>query len=467
MINRVLIRIKVVQLLYSYFLVQNNFSVQSSPEAPTKEKRFAYALYLDYLYLMIQIADGVKKSERKYPLADTRLMQRLASDNIIKSLKNKYASVAFPLAPCVDVLIEKVTASSVYKKFLSDPLAEPSIWQEIFRLFISPDSTLAALAERYENYSPRGVDRAKEMIRTTFSDFASSQDNVAEGLAELKISLEKARELYFRLLMLPIDLTYLQELELDERRHRYFKRDEDMNPNPKFVDNELVKLLANSDTIKSYADSRKISWLANDRDILKHLLDKIKESEIYKEYMEDPVADLHEDCELWKKLMRNVIFTDEDFLEMMERKSVYWNDDFDIIGEFVIKTFRRFEDAAEKADSHIDDPVLPMYKDAEDARFGAELFEATVKRAKVYREYIDHALDTQHWDSERLAYMDVVIMQTALAEIFTFPKIPIQASLNEYIEIAKSYSSAKSGAFVNGLLANVISNLKESGKLKK
>lgn len=467
MINRVLIRIKVVQLLYSYFLVQNNFSVQSSPEAPTKEKRFAYALYLDYLYLMMKIADSVRRSDRKYPLAGTRFMQRLASDNIMKSLRSRYAAAPFPLAACVDELAEKVSASAVYKKFLADPLVEPTVWQQIFRLFIAPDPLTNSLAEKYENYSLRGLDRAKEMVVQTFGDFASSQDNVAEGLAELKSSLEKARELYFRLLMLPVDITDLQEMKLDERRQRYFKKDEDINPNPKFIDNELVKLLRESDEIKAYADSHKISWMQHDPEIVKHLLTIITESDLYKEYMADPMADLRGDCEFWKKIMRNIVFTDEEFLEMMEKKSVYWNDDFDIIGEFVIKTFRRFEEKASRRDSRIEEPVLPMYKDAEDAHFGAELFEATVKNSKLYREYIDSALNTQHWESERLAYMDVVIMETALAEIFTFPKIPIQASLNEYIEIAKSYSSGKSGAFINGLLASVITNLKESGKLRK
>lgn len=467
MINRVLIRIKVVQMLYSYFLVQNNFAVMSSPEAPTKEKRFAYALYLDYLYLMTRIAGGIKKADKKYPLENTRFIQRLASDNIMKSLRNKYASKAFPLAPAIDYIIDEVNGSAVFKKFLNDPLAEPTIWPEIFRLFIYPDRTIAAIAEQYENYSLRGMDRAKEMIEDTFREFASSQDNVAQGLAELKTSLDKARELYFRLLMLPVDLTLMQERKLEEHRSSYLRRNDALDANPKFIDNELVKLLANSDTIRNYADTNKVSWMEQDPEMLEHLLARIKESELYRKYMDDPMADLHDDCEFWKKAMRNIIFQDEDFLEMMEQKSVYWNDDLDIMGEFAIKTFRRMEEKANSAETDFDDPVFPMYKDAEDAKFGAELFEATVKRAKIYREYINEALNTQHWDSERLAYMDVVIMMTALAEIFSFPKIPIQASLNEYIEIAKSYSSAKSGTFINGLLANVITNLKESGKLRK
>lgn len=298
-------------------------------------------------------------------------------------------------------------------------------------------------------------------------EFASSQDNVFDGLADLKTSLEKARELYFRLLLLPVEITYQQEVEIDERRHRYIKKNEDLNPNPKFIDNELIKLIEGNPLVKEYVEKKKISWIEQDRDIVRNLLKKIRESDIYREYMADPIADLHEDCEFWKKVMRDIIFTDPDFLECLETMSIFWNDDLDIIGEFVIKTFRRFEEKASSSDNISGNPVMPMYKDEEDAKFGAELFEIVVRNHSVYQGYIDEALNKQHWDSDRLAYMDVVIMETALAEILNFPKIPIQASLNEYIEIAKCYSSSKSGAFVNGLLASVISKLRETGILRK
>lgn len=467
MINRVLIRIKVVQLLYSYFLVQNNFSVQSSPESPTKEKRFAYALYLDYLYLMMDIAGSINQRTKFSPLYETRFIQRLTSDNIMKSVSNRYSGGRFPLDACVEELCDRIKNSAIYKNFLKDRKSDSKIWPELFRHFISVDSKLHKIVEGYENYSLRGVDRAREMVAATFRDFASSQDNIHDGLADLRSSLEKARELYFRLLMLPIEITYQREVELDERRHRYMATDEDRNPNPKFIDNELVKLLNENEAIKNFANEKKISWLEQDRELIRHLLKKILESDLYKDYMSDPVSDLHEDCEFWRRAMRNIILPNPEMLEILENMSVFWNDDLDIMGEFVLKTFRRFEEKASNPDSRIEDPVLPMYKDEEDAKFGRELFEDTVKKHATYRGYIDEALNTQHWESERLAYMDVVILETAIAEILNFPKIPIQASLNEYIEIAKCYSSGKSGSFINGLLASVISNLKESGKLRK
>ncbi len=467
MINRVLIRIKVVQLLYSYFLVQNNFSVQSAPSAPTKEKRFAYTLYLDYLYLMVSIAKSLHQRSKISALYDTRFIQRLLGDNIMKSVISKNSIGKFPLEKCIDDLCDRIKESAIYKNFLKDPKSDSKIWPELFRHFISTDQKINSIVEKYENYSPRGIDRAKELVAQTFQEFASSQDNISDGLADLKSSLEKARELYFRLLMLPVDITYQREVDLDERRHRYLRREEDMNPNPKFIDNELVKLIKDDDEIQEFIKKSKISWLEQDRDLIRHLLKKITESDLYKEYMEDPMSDLHADCEFWKKAMRNIILSDPEFLERLETMSVFWNDDLEIMGEFVLKTFRRFEEQKSDPESKIKEPVLPMYKDNEDSKFGKELFEATVKKGAVYRGYIDEALNKQHWESDRLAYMDVVIMETALAEIMNFPKIPIQASLNEYIEIAKSYSSVKSGSFINGLLATVITNLKESGKLRK
>lgn len=466
MINRVLIRIKVVQLLYSYFLVQNNFSVQSQPQAPTKEKRFAYTLYLDYLYLMMQIADAVRQRGSYSPLSETRFIKRLASDNIMKSVIGKYASSVFQLVQSVDTIAEAVKNSTVYKHFLKDTDSDALLWNKIFKDFIANDPNIASVAVNYENYSMRGVDRAKQMIADTFTEFSSSQDNITDCLKDLADSLDKARELYFRLLLLPVEITYQQEVELDEKRHRYLKTEEDMNPNPKFIDNELVKLLADSEEIREYAERKKISWVEQDRELVKHLLNVIRTSDLYRSYMEEPVADLHEDCEFWRKVMKNIIFEDQEFLETLETMSVFWNDDIDIIGAFVLKTIRRFEEygSAEKPEAS---PILPMYKDEEDAAFGRELFEFTVRNRTRYRKYIDEALNRQHWESDRLAYMDVVIMQTALAEILNFPGIPLQASFNEYIEMAKCYSTAKSGAFVNGLLASVIANLKENGILRK
>lgn len=143
---------------------------------------------------------------------------------------------------------------------------------------------------------------------------------------------------------------------------------------------------------------------------------------------------------------------------------MYWNDDLHVVGTFVLKTIRKFgQSKTEGADIRL----LPQFKDDEDSRFGARLFEIAVKNCQEYRELIDSFVNEHRWDSERLAFMDIVVMVTAITELLNFPAIPIAVTLNEYIEIANAYSTPRSGAFINGILYSVINHLKSEGKLIK
>ena len=199
--------------------------------------------------------------------------------------------------------------------------------------------------------------------------------------------------------------------------------------------------------------------------LLKALLDQIVESECYKEYMSrTEETTLEEDADFWRQIYKTIILPGDELAEALESKSVYWNDDLHVIGTFVLKTIRRF---GQSKNDGADVRLLPQYKDDEDSRFGGELFEFAVKNYQQYREKIDSFVNRHRWDAERLAFMDTVIMVTAMAEILNFPAIPIAVSLNEYIEIANAYSTPKSGAFINGILYSVINSLKEEGKLLK
>lgn len=466
MINRILIRIKAVQILYSFMLLEKHFSLESAPTAPTKEKRFAYSLYLDMLVLMLKVAEETDPRGRVRPLEETRFVKRLKTDETVKSLMAKYRVAPFPYEGVVESLANKVKESAIYRNLKENYKggvngADEAVWSEIYNLIIYPDATVGEITSQRENFTLRGVERSREMLNDTFANFMSSQESGADAINALRESLEKARELYFRLLWLPVELTDHEERRLDDRRHRHLVSAEDLNPNLKFVDNQLVKEIRNSDIIRTYIEKNKISWSREERALMDSLLRSILDSEYYKEYMSNPERSLKEDAELWKNLMKKVIYPNEFFLETLEDMSVYWNDDLDIIGTFVLKTMRRFEDGeGEKA-------VLEKYKDEEDARFGDELVKAVLRNKDQYRGMIDETIDRNLWESDRLAFMDVVIIETALAEILNFPKIPLTVSLNEYIEIAKAYSSHKSGGFVNGILAQIIRNLQESGKLQK
>ena len=466
MINRILIRIKVIQILYSFLLVEKQFSLSTLPESPTKEKRFAYSLYLDMLVLMLKTAESIGRRGGDKPLEETRFIKRLKSDDTIKSQLAKYRMSPYPFEGVVDSLAEKVKESAIYKNYLKNRKenkigADASVWNEICNLMIFPDAEINQIISRRENFTLKAVDRTREMLEDTFSNFMASQDGGSEAIAALHQSLDKARELYFRLLWLPVELTDMQERKLDDRRHKLLVTQEDLNPNLKFVENSLVRSIRDCEPIRNFIEKEKISWEREDRVMMENLLKAILESEMYQDYMANPVETPKEDCELWRSIMRRIIFNNEHFLETMEDKSVFWNDDLDTIGTFAIKTFRKLEEGAGN------DAILDKYKDEEDARYGDELDRSVLKNNDTNRVYIDDAIDRTLWESERLAFMDVVIIETALAEMLNFPKIPLNVTLNEYIEIAKCYSSGKSGGFVNGILGKIIPVLQQNGVLFK
>ncbi|MDE6095774.1 MAG: transcription antitermination protein NusB [Muribaculaceae bacterium] len=459
-----LIRIKVVQLLYSFLLTDNRFMLESQPLSPTKEKRFAYNLYLDMLILMIRVSQRIEKRGGYLPLHDTRFIKKILADEKIKSLQMRFRQDQFPFERLVDSLAEEVKESGIYKNFQksSSEAEDDQVWERIFNLILYVNPALNAAIAKRENFTLRGVERMKEMMTETFKNFYASRDNISDAVNTLSVSMGKARELYFRLLLLPVELVNLRRDQIDDNRNKYVPTEEDLNPNMRFVDNELVAAISEDKDVLEYVEENKLSWIAEDRQLLESLLSAVMESEVYRDYMRFPATDFQTDCDFWRDIFKYVILNNETFLDALETKSVFWNDDLDIISTFVIKTIRRFEEGCPG-----NRPVLPMYKDEEDAQFGMRLFSDVVKNKDVYRRYIDDSVMTEKWDSERLAFMDVVITMTALSEIINFPKIPLVVSINEYIELAKSYSTSKSGAFVNGLLYSISNRLREEGKIHK
>ena len=465
MINRVLIRTKVVQLLYSYLLVENRFSIESQPMPPTKEKRFAYALYLDMLCLMAELADDIRQRGGHSPLAETRFVKRVTADEKVKALLQKYRLTESPFSTIESQLAEQIKNSGLYKKFVkgddSDLPSDEKIWQELFQTIIMPDPALNRVISGRDNYTLGGVERMQGIMEETFKNFYASADDIPDALRTLRMSMEKAQELYFRLLWLPVQLVQLRERDIDEARARYTATAEERNPNLRFVENAYVEFVRGNESINDVIDRYGRNMTVDDEPMLRALLRAIMASDIYKEYMEFPTTDFVNDCEFWKNIYKHVIFVNPDFLEALEEKSVFWNDDIDTIGTFVLKTVKRIADKQSFAS------IMTPYKDEEDAVFGAELFQNVVKNKEELRTYINEALDTRLWDADRLAFMDIVILMTAIAEIQNFPKIPLQVSINEYVEIAKAYSTHKSGQFVHGLLAKILKSLSEQGLLKK
>ena len=167
-----------------------------------------------------------------------------------------------------------------------------------------------------------------------------------------------------------------------------------------------------------------------------------------------------DDRELWRKLYRTFIAQNDEIDEILEDQSLYWNDDKAIVDTFVLKTIKRFE-----PENGPEQELLPEYKDDGDKEFARKLLHNAITHAETYRKLMEN--NARNWDMERFAFMDILIMQVALAEIFSFPSIPTTVSLNEYVEVAKMYSTPKSGGFINGMLDTIVNQSKKENKLNK
>jgi len=281
-----------------------------------------------------------------------------------------------------------------------------------------------------------------------------------KALKDLGACLDKTYELYHYLMRLPVELTHIQEMRLDEGRNKYLPTEEELNPNMKFVNNRLVALLAENEQLEQFAQEHSVTW--NDDPIFERLmLDKVIKSEIYNDYMAADNDSMTADSQLWQQLMKQVILTDENMADAIEQRSLFWTeDDMDLIGQFVCKTFRRLADNDQ-------DAILPMFKDDEDRDFGKELFQATVMQMPENNKLIDELVESSRWDKDRIVLMDRIIMCAALAELRSFDKIPTAVTLNEYIELAKNFSTSGSGQFVNGILNNAVKQLRKDGIILK
>ena len=265
-------------------------------------------------------------------------------------------------------------------------------------------------------------------------------------------SLSKAYDLYNYLLLLLVELTKYEneQIEQQEELNKIAHKEEAVSH--RFVNNRFVKQLADNKQLLEYVDSQKRTWL-NDADYLKKLLADIKASDTYADYMVNEVDDYSTDREFWRKIYKSIIMKDDRLSEVLEDKSLYWNDDREIVDTFVLKTIKRFEEENKE-----NQELLPEYKDEEDREFAVKLFRATILNDEDHRRLIAQCV--KNWEFDRLAFMDVVIMQIAIAEILGFVQIPTVVSINEYVDIAKYYSTPKSAAYVNGILDAVVKRLK-------
>lgn len=300
-----------------------------------------------------------------------------------------------------------------------------------------------------------------KVVQLTYAYYQNGSKLMDGAEKELLFSLSKAYNLYNYLLELIVAVTKEERRRVEVASARALREGTDM-PSHKFADNKFAMQLECNEMLCEFAENQKNSWGDSNEstEFVRTLCNQIEQSQTYADYMADADDSYEADREVWRKLYRQLIQENEDLDALLEEQSLYWNDDKEVVDTFVLKTIKRFE-----PQTGAKQELLPEFKDPDDKDFAVKLFRATILNADQYQRYMSET--SRNWDFSRLAYMDVVIMQIAIAEMLTFSNIPISVSINEYVELAKLYSTPKSGSYINGMLDSIARYLVSTGKLMK
>ena len=298
-----------------------------------------------------------------------------------------------------------------------------------------------------------------KVLQIVYAYYQNGNGNLQSAENDLQFSLKKSYELYLSFLLLLIEVTHLQSQIIETKKEKYIPTEEELNPNMRFVNNRVIAQLAADKGFWQLIKENGISW-DNDEDFVKRVLELILSSDLYAEYLEAEEDSYEHDLQFWAKAFKQLICDNEMIEEHLEDKSIFWNDDVEIIESFVLKTIKRFKETQPATSA-----LQPMFKGEEDRTFAIKLLRQTFLKKEEYRELIGRYLT--NWEADRIAHIDMVILQIALAEIFAFPTIHTSISMNEYIEIAKYYSSPKKVPFINAILEAIIRDAKRDHKLLK
>ena len=301
-----------------------------------------------------------------------------------------------------------------------------------------------------------------KVVQLVYAYYQNEGKTIEMAEKELNFSMDKAYELYHYLLSLLVEMKNVaarKEEARVSRNKRLGTKVEGAFPETMLSQNKFLAQLEVNEQLCEYREKQKKEWIEEDA-LIKKLYTTCTESDIFQLYLTKEDFSYEADREIIRKLYKTFICNNEDFDSLLEDHSLYWNDDKDIVDSFVLKTIKRFNEK-----SGADQPLLPQYAVEEDREFASTLFRATLENATEIRDMIQS--NCKNWEFSRLAFMDVIIMQIALAEILTFPSIPLNVSFNEYLDIAKVYSTPRSASYINGLLDHIVKGLKKENKILK
>lgn len=298
-----------------------------------------------------------------------------------------------------------------------------------------------------------------KVLQNLYSYYQSEEQDVFKAEKQLDFSIDKMYEMYLYLLQLIVEMQGMAIEKIESGRNKKLPTPEDLNPNTKFVTNIPLRMLSNSKKLRKECERTGVSWSDN-MDLVKKIFKSLTATEDYIEYMSSKTRGFEHDREFLLRFFKRHMVNEELLHDYFEEKSIFWNDDLDLMAGMAIKTIKLIDEDSD------DIELLSLWKDAEDEQeFMKTLFRQTLAKGEESEKLIDEY--TKNWELERIAMMDVILMKMALAEARSFPSIPLKVTLNEYIELSKYYSTPKSNSFINGVLDQLFSKLKEDGTITK
>ncbi len=299
-----------------------------------------------------------------------------------------------------------------------------------------------------------------KVMQSLYSIAQTQSENIEKEEKFLLFSIDKMYDLFLINLQLLVEIKKQAADLIEKSQKKHLATSEEKNPNTKFVNNTLLVLLEKNLQLKDEIDNKRLNCWELDDEYVSILWKEIKESDLYTTYMSTKVSTFKEDRDFILDVFKEIIAPNDKLYEYIEDKKLTWVDDLPLVNTSIIKMLRKIKS------SHDETMSLPkLYKDVEDKKFARDIFRKTTLNASEFSKEIDGK--TPNWDQDRIAELDKAIIKMAICEFVKFPSIPVKVTINEYLEIAKEYSTPKSSIFINGILDKISKEYLESGKLNK
>ncbi len=299
-----------------------------------------------------------------------------------------------------------------------------------------------------------------KVMQTIYAFKGSESDDLKKDEKFLLFSMENMQNLYLLILSLLLEVKKRAEQDLEKKQKKHLATSEDKNPNRKFVNNLVFQSIDGNESLKSgLANNKHINWEL-DSEYVDIIFKAIVASDLYKDYMQTRTSDFKEDKDFFIDMFKEIVAPNDKLYEYIEDKNLTWLDDLPTVNTTILKLLRKLK--VNTSDTHFQ-PKL--YKDFDDKQFAIDLFKKTVLNVNNINSEISQK--TKNWEADRIASLDFVLLQMGICELNHFPSIPVKVTINEYLEIAKEYSTPKSSIFINGILDKLVKEYKAEGKLNK